>query len=118
MNDGVSGYMQKWWKCSKDDWLEAFRAHPRIGDVSALRKVRLPSSSLSVPIISDSYILVPGSSSCLDHPMMVQGDSLYDGQMTDICIGIIWGRNLRRLARRQGMSGRRMSRRVQKGLVR
>ena len=26
-----------WWELSKDDWLEAFAAHPRIGDIDALR---------------------------------------------------------------------------------
>ena len=26
-----------WWALAKDDWLEAFAAHPRIGDIDALR---------------------------------------------------------------------------------
>jgi 2-oxo-4-hydroxy-4-carboxy-5-ureidoimidazoline decarboxylase len=26
-----------WWGLSKDDWLEAFGAHPRIGDIDSLR---------------------------------------------------------------------------------
>lgn len=31
--------LKVWWSLSKADWLEAFRAHPRIGDAVALRKV-------------------------------------------------------------------------------
>jgi 2-oxo-4-hydroxy-4-carboxy-5-ureidoimidazoline decarboxylase len=29
---------EKWYKCSEQDWKEAFTHHPRIGDVEALRK--------------------------------------------------------------------------------
>ena len=28
---------RKWWELSNDDWLEAFAAHPRIGDIDTLR---------------------------------------------------------------------------------
>jgi 2-oxo-4-hydroxy-4-carboxy-5-ureidoimidazoline decarboxylase len=29
---------EQWWKCSKEDWLEAFSHHPRIGDIESLKK--------------------------------------------------------------------------------
>lgn len=29
---------EQWWKCSKDDWKEAFAHHPKIGDVESLKK--------------------------------------------------------------------------------
>lgn len=28
---------EQWWKCSEDDWQEAFAQHPRIGDVESLK---------------------------------------------------------------------------------
>lgn len=31
---------QLWWNLTEADWNEAFNAHPRIGDVSALKQVR------------------------------------------------------------------------------
>jgi 2-oxo-4-hydroxy-4-carboxy-5-ureidoimidazoline decarboxylase len=34
-----------WWELSKDDWLEAFAAHPRIGDLDGLRKKYLATAS-------------------------------------------------------------------------
>ena len=34
-----------WWGLSKDDWLEAFAAHPRIGDIDALR-ARIASTAV------------------------------------------------------------------------
>jgi len=27
-----------WWKCSEDDWKEAFTHHPKIGDIESLKK--------------------------------------------------------------------------------
>lgn len=30
-----------WWSLSQPDYLEAFAAHPRIGDAAALKKVRM-----------------------------------------------------------------------------
>ncbi|MFI5132044.1 MAG: 2-oxo-4-hydroxy-4-carboxy-5-ureidoimidazoline decarboxylase [Chitinophagales bacterium] len=29
---------EQWYKCSRDDWKEAFTHHPRIGDVESLKK--------------------------------------------------------------------------------
>jgi 2-oxo-4-hydroxy-4-carboxy-5-ureidoimidazoline decarboxylase len=29
---------EQWWKCSEQDWLEAFTHHPKIGDVEGLQK--------------------------------------------------------------------------------
>ncbi len=29
---------EEWWKCSEDDWKEAFAHHPKIGDVGSLAK--------------------------------------------------------------------------------
>jgi 2-oxo-4-hydroxy-4-carboxy-5-ureidoimidazoline decarboxylase len=29
---------EQWWKCSEDDWKEAFTHHPKIGDVESLAK--------------------------------------------------------------------------------
>jgi 2-oxo-4-hydroxy-4-carboxy-5-ureidoimidazoline decarboxylase len=29
---------EQWWKCSPDDWKEAFAHHPRIGDMDSLKK--------------------------------------------------------------------------------
>ena len=29
---------EQWWKCSEDDWKEAFTHHPKIGDVGSLAK--------------------------------------------------------------------------------
>lgn len=29
---------EQWWKCSEDDWKEAFAHHPKIGDVESLAK--------------------------------------------------------------------------------
>ncbi|NOT50351.1 MAG: 2-oxo-4-hydroxy-4-carboxy-5-ureidoimidazoline decarboxylase [Chitinophagaceae bacterium] len=29
---------EQWWKCSEDDWKEAFAHHPRIGDTESLAK--------------------------------------------------------------------------------
>lgn len=29
---------EQWWQCSKEDWLEAFTHHPKIGDVESLKK--------------------------------------------------------------------------------
>ena len=29
---------EQWWKCSKEDWKEAFAHHPKIGDVESLAK--------------------------------------------------------------------------------
>lgn len=29
---------EQWWLCSEDDWKEAFRHHPKIGDLDSLRK--------------------------------------------------------------------------------
>lgn len=29
---------EAWWSLSRDDWLEAFACHPRIGDLESLRK--------------------------------------------------------------------------------
>jgi 2-oxo-4-hydroxy-4-carboxy-5-ureidoimidazoline decarboxylase len=28
---------EKWWECSKKDWLEAFEHHPKIGDINSLK---------------------------------------------------------------------------------
>jgi 2-oxo-4-hydroxy-4-carboxy-5-ureidoimidazoline decarboxylase len=29
---------EQWWQCNEDDWKEAFRQHPKIGDVESLTK--------------------------------------------------------------------------------
>lgn len=29
---------EQWWRCSASDWKEAFAAHPKIGDLTALQK--------------------------------------------------------------------------------
>jgi 2-oxo-4-hydroxy-4-carboxy-5-ureidoimidazoline decarboxylase len=29
---------EKWYECSKKDWLEAFEQHPKIGDINSLKK--------------------------------------------------------------------------------
>jgi len=29
---------EQWWKCSPDDWKEAFSKHPKIGDTESLKK--------------------------------------------------------------------------------
>ena len=29
---------EQWWKCSQEDWKEAFAQHPRIGDIGSLKK--------------------------------------------------------------------------------
>ena len=29
---------EQWWQCNEDDWKEAFRHHPKIGDVGSLAK--------------------------------------------------------------------------------
>ena len=29
---------EKWYECSEEDWKEAFKHHPKIGDITALRK--------------------------------------------------------------------------------
>jgi 2-oxo-4-hydroxy-4-carboxy-5-ureidoimidazoline decarboxylase len=29
---------EEWWKCSEDDWKEAFAQHPMIGDIESLKK--------------------------------------------------------------------------------
>jgi len=29
---------EQWWKCSKEDWKEAFAHHPKIGDVESVKK--------------------------------------------------------------------------------
>jgi 2-oxo-4-hydroxy-4-carboxy-5-ureidoimidazoline decarboxylase len=29
---------EQWWQCNEEDWKEAFRHHPRIGDVESLTK--------------------------------------------------------------------------------
>jgi 2-oxo-4-hydroxy-4-carboxy-5-ureidoimidazoline decarboxylase len=29
---------EQWWKCSQDDWKEAFAHHPKIGDTASLKK--------------------------------------------------------------------------------
>lgn len=29
---------EQWWKCSEDDWREAFARHPKIGDTASLAK--------------------------------------------------------------------------------
>ena len=29
---------EQWYKCSRDDWKEAFTHHPKIGDVESLKK--------------------------------------------------------------------------------
>ncbi len=29
---------QKWYECTEQDWLEAFRHHPKIGDIDSLKK--------------------------------------------------------------------------------
>ncbi len=29
---------EQWWKCSEDDWKEAFAHHPKIGDTDSLKK--------------------------------------------------------------------------------
>ncbi len=34
-----------WWRLSKADWLEAFAAHPRIGDIDALRARFAPTAA-------------------------------------------------------------------------
>jgi hypothetical protein len=35
-----------WWSLGKSDYLEAFAAHPRIGDAAALRKVKIGTKSI------------------------------------------------------------------------
>jgi 2-oxo-4-hydroxy-4-carboxy-5-ureidoimidazoline decarboxylase len=29
---------EQWWKCSEEDWKEAFSHHPKIGDIDSLKK--------------------------------------------------------------------------------
>jgi 2-oxo-4-hydroxy-4-carboxy-5-ureidoimidazoline decarboxylase len=29
---------EQWWKCSEEDWKEAFAHHPKIGDIDSLKK--------------------------------------------------------------------------------
>lgn len=29
---------EQWWKCSEEDWKEAFAQHPKIGDIDSLKK--------------------------------------------------------------------------------
>jgi 2-oxo-4-hydroxy-4-carboxy-5-ureidoimidazoline decarboxylase len=43
----------EWWKCSEEDWKEAFAAHPKIGDPSALAKKFASSEPATDPMESD-----------------------------------------------------------------
>lgn len=36
----TDAWKQLWWNLTEADWDEAFNAHPRIGDVNALKQVR------------------------------------------------------------------------------
>lgn len=35
--DLVEDAEENWWSCSKEDWLEAFSHHPKIGDLGSLK---------------------------------------------------------------------------------
>lgn len=45
--DLVETAEEKWYECSKQDWLEAFEHHPKIGDINSLKKKYADTAALA-----------------------------------------------------------------------
>lgn len=57
--DALQAIDKLWWFLEKEDWLEAFSAHPRIGDAAALRKVLFMRLKMLVDVLLSTQLFSP-----------------------------------------------------------